>query len=99
MEIVDIDAFMQDSEGHGDIEQTCSEPASRLYPKAVDLIKPEAEEDPATLSRGMTSDAKNLYPTELDRNGQCNWTDKYPEDINEAAENEETASSHFWSEI
>ena len=43
----------------------------------------------------MTSDAKNLYRTEPDKNLQWNWTDKYPEDIIEAAENEETANFAF----
>jgi hypothetical protein len=39
---------------------------------------------------GMECDIKNLYQKEDDR-GRFTWTDKYPEDLDEAAENEITA--------
>lgn len=39
---------------------------------------------------GMECDLKNLYQKEDDR-GRHTWTDKYPDDLDEAAENEITA--------
>lgn len=39
---------------------------------------------------GMKCDLKNLYQKE-DERGRTSWTDKYPEDLDEAAENEITA--------
>jgi len=39
---------------------------------------------------GMKCDLKNLYQKE-DERGRTSWTDKYPEDLDEAAENEVTA--------
>ncbi|KAL2067513.1 hypothetical protein VTL71DRAFT_1938 [Oculimacula yallundae] len=39
---------------------------------------------------GMKCDLKNLYQKE-DERGRASWTDKYPEDLDEAAENETTA--------
>ena len=39
---------------------------------------------------GMKCDLKNLYQKEDDK-GRTSWTDKYPEDLDEAAENEVTA--------
>ena len=40
---------------------------------------------------GMLSDVKNLYEGKPDNRGRTNWVDKYPDDIEEAAENAETA--------
>ncbi|CZS90199.1 related to TOB3 (member of AAA-ATPase family) [Rhynchosporium graminicola] len=42
------------------------------------------------LKLGMKCDLKNLYQKE-DERGRASWTDKYPEDLDEAAENETTA--------
>lgn len=39
---------------------------------------------------GMECDVKNLYQKE-DEHGRFTWTDKYPENLDEAAENEITA--------
>jgi hypothetical protein len=39
---------------------------------------------------GMASDLKNLYQKE-DERGRFTWTDKYPDNLDEAAENEATA--------
>lgn len=39
---------------------------------------------------GMECDFRNLYQKEDDR-GRTSWTDKYPDDLDEAAENEITA--------
>ena len=40
---------------------------------------------------GMITDVKNLYEGKPDSRGRTNWVDKYPDDIEEAAENAETA--------
>lgn len=40
---------------------------------------------------GMISDVKNLYEGKLDSRGRSTWVDKYPDDLEEAAENAETA--------
>ena len=40
---------------------------------------------------GMISDVKNLYEGKPDNRGRSTWVDKYPDDIEEAAENAETA--------
>lgn len=40
---------------------------------------------------GMRCDIKNLYQGEADRRGCFTWVDKYPENLEEAAENAETA--------
>ncbi len=40
---------------------------------------------------GMRCDIKNLYQGEADRRGRFTWVDKYPENLEEAAENAETA--------
>lgn len=39
---------------------------------------------------GMISDAKNLYQTKPDARGRSAWVAKYPDDLEEAGENEET---------
>lgn len=38
---------------------------------------------------GLMTDSKDLY-AKYDSNGDRSWTDKYPDDLEEAAENEET---------
>ncbi|KAK7432423.1 hypothetical protein QQZ08_000985 [Neonectria magnoliae] len=38
---------------------------------------------------GLVTDSKDLY-AKYDQNGDRSWTDKYPDDLEEAAENEET---------
>lgn len=40
---------------------------------------------------GMIPDVKNLYQTKPDARGKSTWVDKYPDDLEEAAENAETA--------
>ncbi|KAI8631669.1 ATPase [Xylariaceae sp. FL1651] len=39
---------------------------------------------------GSVSTVKNLYKSKKDKDGEWTWTDKYPEDAVEAAENDET---------
>lgn len=40
---------------------------------------------------GMITDVKNLYQSKPDNRGKTTWVDKYPNDLEEAAENAETA--------
>lgn len=40
---------------------------------------------------GMITDVKNLYQSKPDDRGKTTWVDKYPDDLEEAAENAETA--------
>ena len=40
---------------------------------------------------GMISDVKNLYKGKPDSRGRSTWVDQYPDDLEEAAENAETA--------
>lgn len=50
----------------------------------------KADEVEEVTKVGMECDLKNLYQKEDDR-GRHTWTDKYPDDLDEAAENEITA--------
>lgn len=40
---------------------------------------------------GMITDVKNLYQSKRDEDGKTSWVDTYPDDLEEAAENAETA--------
>lgn len=40
---------------------------------------------------GMITDVKNLYQSKPDNRGNTTWVEKYPDDLEEAAENAETA--------
>ena len=69
---------------------------SQVKPAVVDGAG--GTEDKATVANGsdevakvgMECDIKNLYQKE-DERGRFTWTDKYPENLDEAAENEITA--------
>src|SRR6266516_1533761 len=50
-----------------------------------------AQDDTVKADPGMICDIKNLYQGPEDRRGRFTWSDKYPEDLEEAAENETTA--------
>ncbi|CZR56597.1 related to TOB3 (member of AAA-ATPase family) [Phialocephala subalpina] len=52
--------------------------------------KPTDTKEEEVTKVGMECDLKNLYQKEDDR-GRHTWTDKYPDDLDEAAENEITA--------
>lgn len=51
----------------------------------------EIKENSTEAKPGMISDAKNLYQTKPDSRGKSTWVDKYPDDLEEAAENADTA--------
>jgi hypothetical protein len=50
-----------------------------------------SQEEVPEAKPGMISDVKNLYQTKPDNRGRSTWVDKYPDDLEEAAENAETA--------
>lgn len=58
-----------------------------LQVNGISNIKEEISE----AKPGMISDVKNLYQTKPDARGKSTWVDKYPDDLEEAAENAETA--------
>ncbi|KAK4244639.1 mitochondrial sorting [Corynascus novoguineensis] len=49
------------------------------------------EEEKPKVIVGSVSEAKNIYKGTSDEDGNWTWVDKYPDDVEEAAENEETA--------
>ena len=51
----------------------------------------EDKQEPSDAAPGMISDVKNLYQGDPDNRGQSTWVAKYPDDLEEAAENSETA--------
>jgi hypothetical protein len=72
-------------------------PAESVIPQEVNLKDVMMDDTPnktkteAFVARtGMECGIKNLYQKE-DAMGRVNWTEKYPEDLDEAAENEITA--------
>lgn len=48
-------------------------------------------EQKSKVKAGMITNVKNLYEGKPDSRGRSTWVDKYPDDIEEAAENAETA--------
>lgn len=51
----------------------------------------DTEQTANHIKTGMITDVKNLYEGEPDRRGRSTWVDKYPDDLEEAAENAESA--------
>ena len=45
----------------------------------------------STVKLGMITDVKNLYQSKPDNRNKTTWVDKYPDDLEEAAENAESA--------
>ena len=56
-----------------------------------DETKDAEEKDKPKVIVGSVSEAKNIYKGASDDDGNWTWVDKYPDDVEEAAENEETA--------
>ena len=70
-------------------------PKDLSVPSAVTTEAEVKDEDAAEVKAeavkvGMECDLKHLYQKEDDK-GRTTWSDKYPEDLEEAAENEKTA--------
>ncbi|KAK4170545.1 mitochondrial sorting [Cladorrhinum sp. PSN259] len=57
---------------------------------ATDKSKDEDKDKPK-VPVGSVSEPKNIYRGAADDDGNWTWVDKYPDDVEEAAENEETA--------
>ncbi|EOO00934.1 putative aaa family protein [Phaeoacremonium minimum UCRPA7] len=54
----------------------------------TETVTEKAAETP--VAAGSISTVKNIYKSAKDKDGDWTWTEKYPEDVEEAAENEET---------
>ncbi|SPQ19199.1 5205ab59-1476-49f2-a0f2-aafccc9b002c [Thermothielavioides terrestris] len=52
----------------------------------------EKEKEKPKVPVGSVSEVKNIYKGASDEDGNWTWVDKYPDDVEEAAENEETAT-------
>ncbi|KAK3311084.1 P-loop containing nucleoside triphosphate hydrolase protein [Chaetomium strumarium] len=52
----------------------------------------EKEKEKPKVPVGSVSEIKNIYKGASDDDGNWTWVDKYPDDVEEAAENEETAT-------
>ena len=50
------------------------------------------EKEKPKIPVGSVGEAKNIYKGASDDDGNWTWVDKYPDDVEEAAENEETAT-------
>ncbi|KAI1056714.1 hypothetical protein LB507_001645 [Fusarium sp. FIESC RH6] len=57
--------------------------------KSDEEKKDDEEEKKEKIMVGLVTDKKDLY-AKYDKHGDRSWTDKYPDDLEEAAENEET---------
>lgn len=51
----------------------------------------DGKKETTRISAGMIPDIKNLYEAKPDHRGRSTWVDKYPDDLEEVAENAETA--------
>ena len=54
-------------------------------------VNATTEGQSSKVKAGMISGVKNLYEGKPDSRGRSTWVDKYPDDLEEAAENDETA--------
>lgn len=60
--------------------------------KDGDEAKDGEEKEKPKVQVGSVAEAKNIYKGASDDDGNWTWVDKYPDDVEEAAENEETAT-------
>ena len=70
-----------------------SSPATAVKDAAVSLVNGTTKASDESLGGkpGMITDVKNLYQSKPDNRGKTTWVDKYPDDLEEAAENAESA--------
>jgi hypothetical protein len=61
------------------------EPSANDSTQASTVLKDEPDQEPGSVGK-----VHDIYRTDKDKNGNTTWTDKYPEDVVEAAENSET---------
>ncbi|KAL2136474.1 hypothetical protein VTI74DRAFT_3493 [Chaetomium olivicolor] len=60
--------------------------------ESKDESKDGEEKEKPKVPVGSVSEIKNIYRGAADDDGNWTWVDKYPDDVEEAAENEETAT-------
>jgi hypothetical protein len=60
--------------------------------ESKDEAKEGEEKEKPKVQVGSVAEAKNIYKGASDDDGNWTWVDKYPDDVEEAAENEETAT-------
>ncbi|KAM0561595.1 hypothetical protein ACHAPJ_002763 [Fusarium lateritium] len=71
-------------------KEETSETKTEETPKTEDSETKESDEEKKEkVMVGLLTESKDLY-AKFDKNGDRSWTDKYPDDLEEAAENEET---------
>ena len=58
--------------------------------KSIDLAI-DGDGEASDKKPGMIADVKNLYQSKPDNRGKTTWVEKYPDDLEEAAENAQTA--------
>jgi len=89
--IVSADAVVPENVETQVAEETAEDKSVAVPKTAESEVKEEADEEAKEVIKvGMECDLKHLYQKEDDK-GRTSWTDKYPEDLEEAAENETTA--------
>lgn len=68
-------------------------PVAAVKDAAASLVnrKTNGNEASSDVKPGMITDVKNLYQSKPDNRGKTTWVDKYPDDLEEAAENAESA--------
>lgn len=69
-----------------DLKDTMMDAATKSCDTTVNGNDEALEKEP-----GMIADIKNLYQSKPDNRGRTTWVDKYPDDLEEAAENAQTA--------
>jgi len=82
-------------EASSDSDSSSSRSESESEEDDSDEDKEAAEEEESSEKKvlaplGSVSETKNIYRSPKDDDGNWTWVDKYPEDVEDAAENEET---------
>lgn len=67
-----------------------SPPVVLVKDAAASLVN-QTDDGSTDVKPGMITDVKNLYQSKPDNRGKTTWVDKYPDDLEEAAENAESA--------
>lgn len=55
------------------------------------IVTPNSETESSEIKPGMITEVKNLYQSKPDRHNKTTWVDTFPNDLEEAAENVESA--------
>ena len=64
--------------------------AKQIVTTLTDAVTPNDESASSVVKPGMVTSIKNLYQSKPDNRGKTTWVDKYPDDLEDAAENAET---------